>query len=95
MMQLEPATAQQLGIKDPFDPTANTEGGAEYLRMLLVEYGGTGCVSNPLSCPNPLRLALAAYNAGPAVVHAYGGVPPYPTTERYVTTVMELYQSGE
>lgn len=95
LMQLEPTTAQQLGIKDPFDPTANTEGGAEYLRMLLTEYGGRRCVTDPLSCPNSLELALAAYNAGPAVVHAYGGIPPYPTTERYVNTVMELYQRGE
>ena len=38
-----------------------------------------------------LSLALAAYNAGPQAVARYGGVPPYPETEKYVRRVLDLY----
>src|SRR5260370_14149134 len=65
LMQLMPQTASQLGVKNPFDPNANVEGGTEYLRELLEKYNFD------------VVKALAAYNAGSKRVDQYGGVPPY------------------
>lgn len=73
--QLEPATAAYLGV-DPTDPTQNMDGAARYLSQLLQQYGGD------------YSLALAAYNAGPGAVDAYGGIPPYAETQQYVQTVL-------
>jgi soluble lytic murein transglycosylase-like protein len=75
-MQLMDATAQSLGVSDPFDPQQNITGGARLLRRLLDQYSGS------------VRLALAAYNAGSGAVDRYQGVPPYPETQRYVTQVL-------
>lgn len=75
LMQLMDATARGLGVSDPFDPVQNVMGGARLLRQLLDRYGD-------------VRLALAAYNAGPGAVDRYGGVPPYAETQRYVPTVL-------
>lgn len=74
LMQLMPATAAALGVDDPLDAEQNVDGGCRYLKELLEEF--------------PLELALAAYNAGPAAVRRYGGVPPYAETERYVPRVV-------
>lgn len=76
LMQLMPATAQQLGVKDPFDPKANVSAGSEYLRTLLLQYD------------RDLAKALAAYNAGSAPVDRYHGVPPYRETYTYVSRVI-------
>lgn len=81
LMQLMPATARDLGVADPFDAQANVAGGTRLLRSLLDRYGGR------------LDLALAAYNAGPAAVDRYGGVPPYPETKAYVDDIMARYRS--
>lgn len=81
LMQLMPATAQALGVTDPFDPQQNLEGGARYLKSLLQRFG-----DNP-------TLALAAYNAGPGAVAAYGGVPPYAETQKYVDAVLSAMNS--
>jgi soluble lytic murein transglycosylase-like protein len=35
-----------------------------------------------------VKLALAAYNAGPAAVRKHGGVPPYAETQAYVTAIL-------
>jgi soluble lytic murein transglycosylase-like protein len=78
-MQLIPSTARLVGVSDPFDPRENIHGGARYLRYLLDKFGD-------------LTLALAAYNAGPKAVEAYGGIPPYAETQRYVRSVLSLYQ---
>jgi len=79
VMQLIPSTARLVGVSDPFDPRENIHGGARYLRYLLDKFGD-------------LTLALAAYNAGPKAVEAYGGIPPYEETQRYVRSVLSLYQ---
>ena len=76
LMQLMPATAQELGVENPFDPWQNLRGGSQFLRQLLDRYGGD------------LSLALGAYNAGPSVVDYYGGVPPYVETQNYVASVL-------
>ncbi len=73
LAQLMPGTAQRLGV-DPSDPIQNLEGGARYLRMMYNNFGSW-------------RLALAAYNAGPAAVTKYGGVPPYRETRNYVRII--------
>ena len=76
LMQLMPATANMLGVADPYDPVANVQGGMKYLGGLLSHYKGD------------LALALAAYNAGPAAVAQYGGVPPFAQTQSYVADIM-------
>jgi soluble lytic murein transglycosylase-like protein len=78
LMQLMPGTAAGLGVSNPFDPEQNVMGGAHYLRMQLDRFGGD------------VRLALAAYNAGPGAVQRYHGVPPYAETQHYVTRVLSL-----
>ena len=79
VMQLMPDTAAGLGV-NPYDKKQNIEGGAKYLREMLDTFGGD------------VRKAVAAYNAGPAAVKAYGGVPPYPETQAYVDRVLDLYR---
>jgi soluble lytic murein transglycosylase-like protein len=82
LMQLMPSTARDLGVTDPLDATQNVNGGARLLRSLLDRYGGR------------LDFALAAYNAGPAAVDRYGGVPPYPETQSYVQAIMADYRAS-
>lgn len=81
IMQLMPATAALLGA-DPRNPDENVDAGVRFLRDLLLRYR---------SSPNPVRRALAAYNAGPGAVERYNGVPPYRETLNYVERVIERY----
>jgi soluble lytic murein transglycosylase-like protein len=78
VMQLMPATAKELGVKNPFDIEQNIDGGAKYLRKMLDRFGGS------------LRKALAAYNAGPGTVIKFGGRVPYPETRQYVQRVLRF-----
>jgi soluble lytic murein transglycosylase-like protein len=80
LMQLLPSTGEDFGADDLLDPYVNLDVGSRYLGTLVERFGGN------------LELALAAYNAGPATVERYGGMPPFPETREYVNRVMSLYQ---
>jgi len=81
LMQLMPETAREVGVLNPLDPFENVLGGARYLSRMLQRFRGD------------LRLALAAYNAGPSAVEKHGGVPPYRETREYVRKVSRLYRA--
>ncbi|MFC5374285.1 MULTISPECIES: lytic transglycosylase domain-containing protein [Brevundimonas] len=78
LTQLMPATALELGVRDRFDPVENLMGGADYLARQIVRFGD-------------LRLALAAYNAGPGRVARLGRIPEIAETRAYVATVVDCY----
>jgi len=75
LMQLADSTASDMGMRDVFDPKENISTGSRYLRSLIDRFGN-------------VTLGLAAYNAGPANVEKYGGVPPFAETKQYIERVM-------
>lgn len=79
VMQLMPETAAGLGV-NPYDMKSNVEGGTKYLREMLDTFDGD------------VKKAVAAYNAGPNAVKAYGGIPPYAETQNYVNNVLDIYR---
>ncbi len=83
LMQLMPVVVQHYKVSDPYDPVANIRGGVQYLANLLDEFSGN------------IPLALAAYNAGPAAVRKYGGIPPFAETQSFVKKVSESFHLAE
>lgn len=79
LMQLMPQTAAQMGVQNSFQPAQNIAGGAAYLDQLLTRYHDN------------LMLAIAAYNAGPAAVDRWHGIPPYRETRAYVARVVREF----
>jgi hypothetical protein len=79
LMQLMPRTAEELGVKDAFNPEHNINGGVRYYKKLLRRYKGD------------VKLALAAYNAGILRVKQYKGVPPFKATRIYIEKVIKYY----
>jgi soluble lytic murein transglycosylase-like protein len=80
LMQLMPATAQELGVEDAFNPKQNISGGVRYFKQLVNQFGGD------------VELALAAYNAGSRNVRHYQGIPPFKATRYYIKKVFEYYE---
>lgn len=82
IMQLMPKTADWLGV-DPYVVDSNIEGGIRYLAICLNKYKN-------------IKLALAAYNAGPGAVHKYNNtIPPFKQTQEYVKNICENYKQCE
>ncbi len=82
LMQLMPSTASEYGV-NPSVPAENVDGGAHYLSVLLNKYR---------KYRNGFQCAIAAYNAGPAVVDHYRGIPPFRETRNYVARVMRFFR---
>lgn len=80
IMQLMPATAEYLGVTDPYDPYQNIMGGARYISEMIGQFNGN------------VDLALAAYNAGSGTVAAYGGIPP--KAQSYVDKIHAIMSAG-
>lgn len=75
LMQLMPATARQYGVRNSYDPKTNLEAGVRHLKDLLSRLD--------------LPVALAAYNAGEGTILRYGGLPPFPETQGYVSKILQ------
>jgi len=79
LMQIMPKTAKSMGVKNSRQPAQNIEAGTKYLKCLMDEYDGN------------IKMALAAYNAGPGAVNRYKGIPPYKETRSYIKKVLAYY----
>jgi len=79
LMQLMPATARLLGVRDRTDPEQNIIAGCRFFRdmLRLFDYD--------------VEKALAAYNAGPTRVKRYGRVPPFQETRDYIQKIQRNY----
>jgi soluble lytic murein transglycosylase-like protein len=79
LMQLMPATAKRMQVKNSFDPHDNIMGGTRYLRYLANMFGGD------------MVLTISGYHAGEGAVMKYNGVPPYSSTHGYIKKVLKFY----
>ena len=79
LFQLNPSTAKRLGI-NPYIVSENVEGGIRYYQMMYKKFGS-------------MDLALAAYNAGPGNVAKYKGIPPFKTTQNFISNIKKEYNS--
>lgn len=79
--QFMPGTAAAVGLRDPFDPRQAINAQARLMSDLIRRFG-------------TIPLALAAYNAGPGSVQRYGGVPPFPETQAYISRILLLMKGG-
>ncbi len=80
LMQLMPATARELRVRNPLDAKQNIDGGTRYIKQLLDSFHGN------------VPLSLAAYNAGPGRIKN-GMIPAIPETISYVKKVLRLYKT--
>jgi hypothetical protein len=80
LMQLMPETARILKVNNVWDIEDNIMGGTLYLRDQLNDF-------------KDMKLALAAYNAGPNNVRKYKGIPPFRETQGYVVKVIKNYNA--
>jgi hypothetical protein len=80
LMQLTSDTAREVGVTNPFDARQNVFGGTKYLSRLIKQHDGD------------VALALASYNAGPATVRRFGGMPPYGETTQYLTQIRRRFR---
>jgi len=83
VMQLMPATAKELGVRNAFDPAENIDAGCRLLRQLLEKYEGR------------VAEALAAYNAGAGAVAKHNGIPPYRETRGYIRRIVKDFEAAE
>ena len=78
-MQLIDSTRSDMGVRNVFNPRENILGGTKYFAQMLRQYSGD------------VKLALAAYNAGPSNVEKYNGVPPFDETKNYINKVLGYF----
>ena len=76
LMQFMPQAASEYGVQNPYDPFESVQGALNYITKYENYFSS-------------LKLAFAAYNAGPGAVIKYKGIPPYPETQNYVKKVMK------
>ncbi|MDR1727105.1 MAG: lytic transglycosylase domain-containing protein [Acidobacteriota bacterium] len=80
LMQLMPATAKSLGVRNSFDPEENIRAGVRHFRALMDKFN------------EDLELSLAAYNAGENIVSRLGRIPDYKETREYVASIKRKYE---
>jgi membrane-bound lytic murein transglycosylase MltF len=66
IMQLMPATGEQMNVGDIGQIDANVHAGVKYIRFMVDKY----FANEPMTDTDKLLFAFAAYNAGPGRVHA-------------------------
>ncbi len=77
VFQLMPSTARRMGL-NPYSLDDNIKGGIMYYKSMYKIFGS-------------IQLAVAAYNAGPAIVKKYNAVPPFTETKKFVSRIMADY----